>query len=227
MRRIRAVSSILLVAVTVVALAFITGATIAIAQDALQKFVLHDAPKPLPDISFQEGNGKARSLHDFRGRFVLLNIWASWCVPCRKEMPMLDRLQAALGGPDFEVAALSVDRAGLDVVAKFYREVSVENLAMYIDSSGKAATTLGAVGLPTTLLIDRNGSEIGRLVGPAEWDAPEMIAFIRSRLTKQTGSRMPTARRLAAVHEKTSLCQAFVQSPETECRTQQPRGSDS
>lgn len=204
MRRIRAASCILLVAVTVVALTFITVSTIAIAQDAPRKFVLHDAPKPLPDISFQDGNGKARSLHDFRGKFVLLNIWATWCAPCRKEMPTLDRLQAAIGGPDFEVAALSIDRAGLDVVAKFYRDLSVENLAMYIDSAGKAAATLGAVGLPTTLLIDRDGSEIGRLVGPAEWDAPEMMAFIRSRLTAQTGSPMPAAHGPAVAEEKTS-----------------------
>jgi thiol-disulfide isomerase/thioredoxin len=213
MRRIRAASGTLLIAITVVALTFITVSTIAIAQDAPRKFVLHDAPKPLPDISFQDGNGKARSLHDFRGKFVLLNIWATWCAPCRKEMPTLDRLQAATGGPDFEVAALSIDRAGLDVVAKFYRELSAENLAMYIDTAGKAATTLGAVGLPTTLLIDRDGREIGRLVGPAEWDAPEMMAFIRSRLTAQTGSPMPAVHGPAVAEEKMSPDHDFIVHP--------------
>jgi len=213
MRRIRAASGTLLVAATVVALALMTVSTIAIAQDAPRKFVLHDAPKPLPDISFQDGNGKARSLHGFRGKFVLLNIWATWCAPCRKEMPTLDRLQAAIGGPDFEVAALSIDRAGLDVVAKFYRDLSVENLAMYIDSAGKAAATLGAVGLPTTLLIDRDGSEIGRLVGPAEWDAPEMMAFIRSRLTARAGSPMPAAHGPAVAGEDESRHDFIVQPP--------------
>lgn len=101
-------------------------------------------------------------------------------------MPTLDRLQDKLGGPGFEVVALSIDRAGIEEVTKFYAEVGVKHLAFYIDSSGKAARDLGTVGLPTTLLIDRKGREIGRLVGPAEWDAPEMIALIRNRIASTT-----------------------------------------
>ncbi|MER8783904.1 TlpA family protein disulfide reductase [Mesorhizobium sp. M1006] len=110
----------------------------------------------------------------------MLNIWATWCAPCRKEMPTLDRLQAKLGGPDFEVIALSMDRGGPDIVKKFFAEIGVEHLALNIDTTGKAMFTLGALGLPMTLLIDREGKEIGRLIGPAEWDSPEMMAFIRS-----------------------------------------------
>ena len=111
---------------------------------------------------------------------MLLNIWATWCAPCRKEMPTLDRLQAKLGGPDFEVVALSMDRGGPDKVKKFFAEIGIEHLALNIDISGKAMFALGAPGLPMTLLVDRQGKEVGRLIGPAEWDSSEMVDFIRS-----------------------------------------------
>lgn len=147
---------------------------------------LHETPQTIPDIRFKDASGRDLSLKHFQGKVVLLNIWATWCVPCRREMPTLDRLQDKLGGPGFEVVALSIDRAGIEEVTKFYAEVGVKHLAFYIDSSGKAARDLGTVGLPTTLLIDRKGREIGRLVGPAEWDAPEMIALIRNRIASTT-----------------------------------------
>ena len=164
------------------------------AADTPQKFALQAAPKPVPEIQFQDSEGKALTLQDFRGKVVLLNIWATWCLPCRREMPTLDRLQGKLGGPDFQVLALSIDRGGFEAITTFYAEVGVKNLAMYLDSSTEAASTLGAVGLPTTLLIDRDGREIGRLVGPAEWDSSDMIAFIRSYLPKQSGLLEPEFR---------------------------------
>src|SRR5205807_3331537 len=114
--------------------------------------------------------GHTRSLTDFKGRAVLLNIWATWCIPCRKEMPALDRLQAKLGGRDFEVIPLSIDRGGRDVVAKFYAEIGIQNLAIDIDTSAQAVPTLAAVGLPTTLIINRAGYETNRFIGPSEWD---------------------------------------------------------
>jgi len=120
-----------------------------------------------------------RNLADFKGKVVLLNIWATWCGPCRNEMPALDRLQAGLGGSDFEVVALSIDRGGMDAVRKFFADIGIGTLAMYLDSSGQALRTLSALGLPTTLLIDREGREIGRLIGPADWDSPEMVEFVR------------------------------------------------
>lgn len=152
---------------------------------AEHNFVRVDPPKALPHVRFADGEGRDRTLADFKGKVVLLNVWATWCVPCRKELPALDRLQSALGSADFQVIALSVDRKGLDVVRKFYDEIGVKHLGTHLDSSGKAARELGAVGLPTTLLIDRAGREIGRLVGPAEWDTPEMIAFIRRHIDQQ------------------------------------------
>ncbi|MER8763688.1 MULTISPECIES: TlpA disulfide reductase family protein [unclassified Mesorhizobium] len=152
------------------------------AAEPPQNFAVHEAPVPVPEISFEDGNGKPKTLADFHGKVVLLNVWATWCAPCRKEMPTLDRLQAKLGGPDFEVVALSMDRAGPDAVKMFYGEIGVTHLALNIDSSAKAMFTLGAVGLPMTLLIDRDGKEIGRLIGPAEWDAPDMVDFLRGRI---------------------------------------------
>ncbi|RUV27142.1 MULTISPECIES: TlpA disulfide reductase family protein [unclassified Mesorhizobium] len=142
-------------------------------------FVVPETPTTLPAIRFTDGAGKQKTLEDYSGRLVLLNIWATWCAPCRKEMPTLDRLEATLGGPDFEVVALSMDRKGPDVVKKFFAETGVTHLALNIDSSAKAMFTLGAPGLPMTLLIDGSGREIGRLIGPAEWDSPEMTEFIR------------------------------------------------
>jgi thiol-disulfide isomerase/thioredoxin len=160
-----------------------------IAQQPLKRFVVHSVPQPLPTITFWNGNGTALRIADFRGRVILLNIWATWCVPCRVEMPTLDRLLAAMGGPDFEVVALSIDRAGSKVVQEFYAKIDIKYLSLYIDMFGKASGDLQAVGLPTTLLIDREGREIGRLVGPAEWDTPEMQAFLRRYVSKKHGGR--------------------------------------
>src|SRR5918995_3017081 len=96
-------------------------------------FVVHESLRPMPDIEFENGQGEALSLADFRGKVVLLNIWATWCAPCRREMPTLERLQAELGGPDFEVVALSIDRKGLPVVKEFYEELGLRELGMYVD----------------------------------------------------------------------------------------------
>lgn len=148
-----------------------------------RSFVIHETPRPLPEIKFEDGNGEALTLADLRGKTVLLNIWATWCVPCREEMPTLDALEAELGGPAFEVVPLSVDRAGPEVVRKFYAEIGIVHLGLYIDASMRASFDLQAPGLPTTLLIDSEGRELGRLVGPAEWDTPEMIAFLKNHLT--------------------------------------------
>jgi thiol-disulfide isomerase/thioredoxin len=153
-------------------------------------FAMHESPRPLPVIQFENGQGEAMSLADFRGKVVLLNIWATWCAPCRREMPTLERLQAELGGPDFEVVALSIDRKGLSVVKEFYEELGLRELGMYVDTSGKAPRELSALGVPTTLLIDRDGNEIGRLAGPAEWDSAEMVVFIRGYIEQQSGAAM-------------------------------------
>ena len=137
-----------------------------------------DQPHALPEVRFQDDQGRDLTLGDFRGRVVVLNVWATWCVPCRKEMPTLDRLQARLGGKDFLVVALSIDRKGVEAVRGFYQEVGVENLAIYVDPSGRGSRGLGLPGLPTTLLIDQEGREVARKMGEAKWDSPEMVSLV-------------------------------------------------
>ena len=138
-----------------------------------------EQPRPLPEIRFQDDQGHDLTLAEFRGRVVLLNIWATWCVPCRREMLTLDRLEARLGGKDFLVMALSVDRRGIDAVRGFYREVGVQKLAIYLDPSGKGSRDLAIPGVPATLLIDQEGREVARKMGAAEWDGPEMVSLIQ------------------------------------------------
>ncbi|MGH6885371.1 MAG: TlpA family protein disulfide reductase [Geminicoccales bacterium] len=141
----------------------------------------------MPEITFDDAEGRTLTLADFRGKVVLLNIWATWCVPCRREMPTLDRLQAELGGPDFEVVALSIDRKGLPAVKEFYEELGLQELGIYVDPAGKASRELNALGIPTTLLIDGKGNELGRLAGPAEWDSPGMVEFLRGFIEQRSG----------------------------------------
>ena len=171
-RRVRRLASVgLLVAAT-------TYAALG-AEPAARTFNLYAKPKPVPAFEVEDAQGKIRGLADLKGRTVLLNIWATWCVPCRKEMPSLDRLQAMMEPDELTVLPLSIDRGGMDVVRSFYAEVGIKKLGLYRDVSGNVTRQLGAVGIPTTLLIDREGFEIGRLIGPAEWDSPEMVRFIK------------------------------------------------
>ncbi|MDQ6619711.1 MAG: TlpA family protein disulfide reductase [Pseudomonadota bacterium] len=142
----------------------------------------HKSPRDVADVRFENGNGEKRSLADFRGKVVLLNVWATWCGPCRAEMPTLDRLQARLGGADFEVVALSIDRGGRAAVRSFFDETDVRSLAVYVDASTDAQARLGIIGVPTTLLIDRDGREIARLTGPAQWDRQEIVDTIKQYL---------------------------------------------
>jgi thiol-disulfide isomerase/thioredoxin len=145
----------------------------------MANFAAKESPVPAPEIGFTDGAGKPLSLAAFRGKVVLLNFWATWCAPCRREMPALDRLQARLGGDDFEVLALAVDRGGAAKVKAFFDELGIERLELYIDSSTRALRTLGAYGLPTTLLIDRTGKEVMRVIGAAEWDGAEVVDLVR------------------------------------------------
>ncbi len=151
----------------------------ALVTGSMQNFTAHPDPKPIAEASFTDRQGNRLTLADFRGRVILLNLWATWCGPCRTEMPGLDRLQAEFGGDDFQVLALAVDRGGMDKVLDFFAEIGLKHLTPYLDKSIKSLRTLRAFGLPTTVLIDRDGSEVGRLIGPAEWDSGEAKALLR------------------------------------------------
>lgn len=151
-------------------------------------FPMHDTPQAVPDLRFVDAEGHETSLRAFEGKTVLLNVWATWCVPCREEMPALDRLEAKLGSSEFGVVPLSIDRGGLENVKEFYRELSLTALPIYVDETGKAAQQLATVGIPTTLLLDQEGEELGRLVGPAEWDSPDMIALLQQHIGSTTAA---------------------------------------
>ena len=145
-------------------------------------FVFKKKPEALPEFTFVDGTGAERSLKDWEGKVVLLNLWATWCAPCRKEMPALDRLQQALGSDGFEVVALSVDRGGAEASKKFLDQINIEALKLYVDPTARATSQLKAVGLPATLLIDTQGREIGRLTGPAEWDSEDAKRLVQAVL---------------------------------------------
>jgi len=145
-------------------------------------FIALPAPRPVAALSFTGGDDAPLTLADFHGRMVLLNLWATWCVPCRKEMPALDRLQAKLGGAGFTVLPLSIDHRGRDAIARFYREHGLTSLSIYIDKSANVTYAVNAVGMPTTLLIDTQGRELGRVIGPAEWDSAAMLSRLTSYL---------------------------------------------
>jgi thiol-disulfide isomerase/thioredoxin len=130
-------------------------------------------------------DGETLDLSRWKGRVVLLNLWATWCAPCRKEMPDLSKLQAELGGADFEVVALSVDRKGFEASQAFLKEVGVTNLAGYIEPDAKSLAALQALGLPATILIDRKGKEAARLLGPADWASAEAKAVVKALLAEK------------------------------------------
>jgi thiol-disulfide isomerase/thioredoxin len=141
-----------------------------------------EAPEGVAALAFADASGRMRSLAEFRGKAILLNLWATWCAPCREEMPTLDRLQAKLGGPDFEVVTVSLDRSGPERVEEFLDEIGATHLPIYIADTVAVRRAVGIFGLPATLFVDREGREVHRIIGPAEWDSPEMIALIRERL---------------------------------------------
>jgi thiol-disulfide isomerase/thioredoxin len=156
--------------------------TNALTTGAMTTFVFKKPPAPLPDVTFLDGEGKEVSLKDWRGKVVLLNLWATWCAPCREEMPALDRLQRQLGSDKFQVVALAIDKAGLDGARKFLEDIKVDNLALFADPTARDGTKLKVIGMPTTILIDAAGREIGRLIGPAAWDSPEAKRLIEAYL---------------------------------------------
>ncbi len=144
-------------------------------------------PFRVPDLAFKDAEGRARTLADWRGRTVLLNLWATWCVPCRKEMPALDALEGELGGPNFEVVAVNIDTRDPGKPLAFLNEVGVTHLAHYSDPSAKVFQDLKlagkAFGMPTTLIVDRAGCEIGEMAGPAAWASADGVKLVSAALT--------------------------------------------
>jgi thiol-disulfide isomerase/thioredoxin len=145
---------------------------------------LASKPMPMPELTFAGPDGNKVKLSDFRGRDILLNLWATWCVPCRQEMPALDRLEGARGGNDFQVVAINIDTSRLDRPKAFLTEIGVKNLSFYADPKAdvfEALKQTGKVlGLPTTILVGKDGCAIGILAGPAQWDSNEALALFNA-----------------------------------------------
>jgi thiol-disulfide isomerase/thioredoxin len=157
-----------------------------LAHGEVAALALAHTPFRVPDLSFKDAVGREKTLADWRGRTVLLNLWATWCVPCRKEMPALDTLQADLGGQGFEVVAVNIDTRDAEKPLTFLKDAGVKHLAYYSDQSAKVFQDLKsagkAFGMPTTLIIDRSGCEIGEMAGPTEWASPDGVKLMSAAL---------------------------------------------
>lgn len=140
------------------------------------KLQIQDAPLTASEAAFFTPDGQENTLADYRGKIVVLNFWATWCAPCRKEMPSLDRLEAALGGEDFAVVTLATGRNKLPAIEAFFAEGALTNLPILLDPKSAVARDMDVLGLPATILLNRDGQEFARLVGEAEWDSPAALA---------------------------------------------------
>jgi thiol-disulfide isomerase/thioredoxin len=157
-----------------------------LAHGEVAAFAVADPSRRLPDLAFRDATGAERHLADWRGRTVLLNLWATWCVPCRKEMPALEALQGKLGGPGFEVVAVNIDTRDADKPRAWLKEVGIDRLAYYADPTAKVFQDLKimgrAAGMPTTLLVDPAGCELGTVAGPAEWASEDAVKLVTAAL---------------------------------------------
>lgn len=164
-----------------VCLLLLAGSAQAAAPHAL---AIYDSPRLLPRTAFVDGNGNALTLDAFKGKVVVMDFWATWCVPCRVEFPALERLQARLGAKGLVVVPVSIDRKGMPAVNKFYEETKITGLNRYLDDSHELTPAMAVSGLPTTVIIDRNGGEVGRVEGPADWDSAEVIGQLEAVLKR-------------------------------------------
>jgi len=151
----------------------------AAATSGTEKLRWYTDPQPAATTSFNDDKGATLTLADFKGRVLVVNFWATWCAPCVHEMPTLDALQAALGGDTFAVVAISQDRDGLAVAKPFQEKQGWKNLTLYLEPDSRFARDAKLQGLPTSLIVDRQGREVARLEGTADWSHPEMIAALK------------------------------------------------
>lgn len=158
----------------------------ALRDGSMKKLNFHSDPVAIEPVTFGDINGGRHSLSEFEGKIVVLNFWATWCAPCRKEMPGLDALEAEFGGDDFAVVTIATGRNSPQGIVKFFDEAGVTNLPTFVDPKQKLARQMGVLGLPITVILDREGREIARLRGDAEWHGDSARAIIAALLA-QTG----------------------------------------
>jgi thiol-disulfide isomerase/thioredoxin len=191
MKRIRSASVYTgLAAIAIAAMSFVTQTPSAFAEAPdytavkelregdMRKLIFHPSAKDISTSTFVTGDGAEATLQDYKGKVVLLNFWATWCAPCRHEMPMLSELQSQLSGTDFEVVTLATGRNMLPAMVKFFEEIEVDNLPLHRDPKSTVAREMGVLGLPATVLLDREGREIARLHGDADWSSETARAVL-------------------------------------------------
>ncbi|MDP7150097.1 MAG: TlpA disulfide reductase family protein [Paracoccaceae bacterium] len=142
------------------------------------KKLIFSAPKPMVETVFVGEDGQPMTLGAFRGQYTVLNFWATWCAPCRKEMPTLEALDKAFEGKGLDVVTIATGRNPAPAIDKFFTEIGVENLTKHLDPKQALARDMAVLGLPVTVVLDRDAREIARLTGDADWDAPEAIAIL-------------------------------------------------
>jgi thiol-disulfide isomerase/thioredoxin len=161
-----------------------------LAHGEVAALTMATSPLRLPDLAFEDADGKPKKLSDWRGKTVLVNLWATWCVPCRKEMPALDSLQTKLGGKDFEVVAINIDTRDPDKPRNFLKEANLTRLGYFSDQKAKVFQDLKAIGkalgMPTSVLVDGQGCEIANIAGPAEWASDDAIRLITAAMKPAT-----------------------------------------
>ncbi|MGQ0675504.1 MAG: TlpA disulfide reductase family protein [Rhodospirillales bacterium] len=157
----------------------------------MKDFTLAKPPRAAPPLSFTDMEGRELSLADFKGKLVVINLWATWCAPCIKEMPSLDRMNARLAGQGLALLAISQDKGGAKVVAPFLERLGLKSLPVYLDAKGAVQRALGVRGLPTTVVIDAEGRELGRFEGDANWDGPDARALLTYFLMQTRDTRPP------------------------------------
>ena len=157
-----------------------------LAHGEVAALTMAEAPLRLPDLAFEDANGKPKKLSDWRGRTVLVNLWATWCVPCRREMPALEDLQTRLGGKDFEVVAINIDTRDPEKPKNFLKEANLTRLNFFSDQKAKVFQDLKSVGralgMPTSVLVDGAGCEIATIAGPADWDSDDAVKLITAAM---------------------------------------------
>ena len=156
------------------------AAAIELRQGDMKKFNFHTTPRPAGVTPFSDLEGGKHVLADFKGKYVLVNFWATWCAPCRKEMPTLEALQVALGGDDFQVLTIATGRNTPAGIVRFFKEAGVESLPTMVDPKGTLAREMLILGLPGTVLLNRDGMEIARMVGDADWGTQNALEVLRA-----------------------------------------------
>ncbi len=156
-------------------------------REGTMKKLIFSEPAEVSDVAFTDPDGGEFRLADFRGKYTLVNFWATWCAPCRKEMPMLSELQAGFGGDSFTVVTIATGRNPLPAIRKFFDEIGVDNLPLYLDPRQALARDMAVLGLPITVLLDPEGNEIARMRGDAEWNSDSAKAIIAALVGEQKG----------------------------------------